>query len=98
MEDFLASCVERYLELAGPGTKMRTVSTPFLADDQNLLLVRKPLHPGPCIACPWCKRTVKYSKSHGTTAIATPARAGNSTDGDIQPSMSDVGKCITPDD
>eukprot|EP00972_Heterocapsa_arctica_P053986 7952323-Heterocapsa_arctica.AAC.1 len=41
MEDFLTSCVDRYLELAGPGTKMITVATPFLADDQNTSLVRK---------------------------------------------------------
>eukprot|EP00972_Heterocapsa_arctica_P038976 5741275-Heterocapsa_arctica.AAC.1 len=75
MEDFLTSCVERYMELAGPGTKLRLVSTPFLADDQNLSLVRKPLRPGPCIECPWCKHTFNYSKSDGTTAIAAPARA-----------------------
>eukprot|EP00972_Heterocapsa_arctica_P078959 11642410-Heterocapsa_arctica.AAC.1 len=40
MEDFLTSCVDRYLELAGPGTKMKTVAAPVLADDQNLSLVR----------------------------------------------------------
>ena len=30
MEDFLSSCVDRYLELAGNGVKLRTVATPFL--------------------------------------------------------------------
>eukprot|EP00972_Heterocapsa_arctica_P099793 14721768-Heterocapsa_arctica.AAC.1 len=63
---------------------MRTVSTPFLADDQNLSLVRKPLHPGPCVECPWCKHTFKDAKCDGSIAIATPARAGNGTYGDNQ--------------
>ena len=52
MEDFLTSCVSRYLELAGPGTKLRAVSTPFLAEDMNTSLVRKPLHEGPSIKVP----------------------------------------------
>eukprot|EP00972_Heterocapsa_arctica_P102238 15064754-Heterocapsa_arctica.AAC.1 len=34
-EDFLTSCVDRYLELAGPGTKMNIVATPFLTKDMN---------------------------------------------------------------
>eukprot|EP00972_Heterocapsa_arctica_P064768 9556095-Heterocapsa_arctica.AAC.1 len=35
MEDFLTSCVDRYLELAGPGTLMKVVATPFLTEDMN---------------------------------------------------------------
>eukprot|EP00972_Heterocapsa_arctica_P069330 10243413-Heterocapsa_arctica.AAC.1 len=51
MEDFLSSCVDRYLELAGPGTKMTIVATPFLIKHMNQSLVRKPLHPGSAITC-----------------------------------------------
>eukprot|EP00972_Heterocapsa_arctica_P047619 7023651-Heterocapsa_arctica.AAC.1 len=53
MEDFLTSCIDRYLELAGPGTKMNTVATLFLTEDMNQSLVRKPLHPGSALTCPW---------------------------------------------
>ena len=35
MEDFLKSSVELYLQLAPPGTKLRHVDTPFVAEDQN---------------------------------------------------------------
>eukprot|EP00972_Heterocapsa_arctica_P096335 14212642-Heterocapsa_arctica.AAC.1 len=49
MEDFLSSCVDRYLELASPGTKMKIVATPFLIEDMNQSPVRKPLHPGAAI-------------------------------------------------
>ena len=35
MEDFFTSCVDRYLELAGNGVKLRTVTTPFLVEDQG---------------------------------------------------------------
>ena len=35
MEDFLSSCVDRYLELAGNGVKLKTVTTPFLNEDQG---------------------------------------------------------------
>eukprot|EP00972_Heterocapsa_arctica_P013002 1909668-Heterocapsa_arctica.AAC.1 len=65
MEESLVSRVERYLELAGPGTKMKHASIPFLADDQNQSLVRKPLHPGPCVECPWCKHTFVDPKKTG---------------------------------
>eukprot|EP00972_Heterocapsa_arctica_P000567 83555-Heterocapsa_arctica.AAC.1 len=57
MEDFLNSCVDRYLELAGSGTKMKQFATHVLADDQNISSVRKPRHEGPSIECPWCKHT-----------------------------------------
>ena len=30
MEDFFKSCIERYLELAPKGTKLRNVATPFI--------------------------------------------------------------------
>ena len=33
MEDFLSSCVQKYVELAGPGTKVKPYSTPFFQDD-----------------------------------------------------------------
>ena len=57
MEDFLASCVDRYLELAGNGVKLRTVATPFLVDDQGISPQGAPSQSGPFSECPWCKHT-----------------------------------------
>ena len=57
MEDFLTSCVNRYLELAGEGVKMRNVATPFLVEDQGLSPQGSPSHPGEYSECPWCKHT-----------------------------------------
>ena len=57
MEDFLTSCVDRYLELAGDGVKLRTVATPFLVEDQGTSPQGAPSHPGPYSECPWCKHT-----------------------------------------
>eukprot|EP00972_Heterocapsa_arctica_P031994 4712909-Heterocapsa_arctica.AAC.1 len=71
MEDFLSSSVDRYLELAGPGAKMKLVATRFLTEDMNQSLVRKPLHPGPSVECPWCKRTFQAEpKSSRSVAVA----------------------------
>ena len=35
MEYFLTSCVDRYLELAGNGVKLKAASTPFINEDQG---------------------------------------------------------------
>ena len=47
MEDFLTSCVDRYLELAGDGVKLRIVTTPFLVEDQGTSPQGAPSHPDP---------------------------------------------------
>ena len=57
MEDFLSSCVDRYLELAGNGVKLKTVATPFLNEDQGISPQGAPCEPGPFCECPWCKHT-----------------------------------------
>ena len=57
MEDFLTSCVDRYLELAGNGVKLRPVATPFLVEDQGTSPQGSPCAPGPYSECPWCKHT-----------------------------------------
>ena len=57
MEDFLTSCVDRYLELAGNGVKLRTVATPFLVEDQGISPQGAPSQSGPFCECPWCKHT-----------------------------------------
>ena len=54
---FLSSCVDRYLELAGNGVKLRTVATPFLVEDQGTSPQGAPCEPGPYSECPWCKHT-----------------------------------------
>ena len=53
----MTSCVDRYLELAGDGVKLRTVSTPFLVEGQGTSPQGAPSHPGPYSECPWCKHT-----------------------------------------
>ena len=35
VEDCMHSCVERYLSLAGPKTKLKKARTPFIAEDQR---------------------------------------------------------------
>ena len=58
MEDFLSSCVDRYLEFAGNGIKLKTVATPFLNEDQGTSPQGAPCESGPFCECPWCKHTV----------------------------------------
>ena len=57
MEDFLSSCVDRYLELAGNGVKLETVATAFLVEDQGTSPQGAPCEPGPYCECPWCEHT-----------------------------------------
>eukprot|EP00972_Heterocapsa_arctica_P068611 10137948-Heterocapsa_arctica.AAC.1 len=82
MGDFLTSCVDRYLELAGPGTKMKTVATPFLIEDMNQSLVRKPLHPGPSIECPWCKHTCQAEPKNGRSVAVAACLGPNAINGE----------------
>ena len=57
MEDFLSSCVDRYLELAGNGVKLKAASTPFINEDQGTSPQGAPCESGPFCECPWCKNT-----------------------------------------
>ncbi len=56
MEEFLESCITRYIELAGPGTVVRPCPTPFLAEDQRESPAGAP-GVGPLQECPWCCHT-----------------------------------------
>ena len=61
MQEFLESCVARYLELAGPGVKLKHVRTPFLSEEPHDADGRRP-QPGPDpVECPWCKMTFSAS-------------------------------------
>ena len=53
MENFMRSCVEKYLEHA-PGLRLKHVDTPFLPEDQALSPQGAPPYGGPCLECPWC--------------------------------------------
>ena len=53
MENFMRSCVEKYLEHA-PGLRLKTVETPFLPEDQACSPQGKPCQDGPLHECPWC--------------------------------------------
>eukprot|EP00972_Heterocapsa_arctica_P012001 1759114-Heterocapsa_arctica.AAC.1 len=99
MEDFLNSCVDRHLELAGPGTKMKTVATPFLTQDMNQSLVRKPLHHGPSIECPWCKHTFQEESKTGRSVAVAVCLGPNAIigEGEDQPSPDSIDNCTVCD-
>ena len=60
MEDFLDSCVKRYVDLAteiqGAAPKLRVVGTPFLEDTPGNCPAGSPCAPegSPSVFCPWC--------------------------------------------
>ena len=55
MESFLGSCVDRYLELAPPGTKLKSVPTPFVPEDTKDGPAGRPCQAtGPVAQCPHC--------------------------------------------
>ena len=56
MEEFLDTCVQKYVELAGPGTTVKNCATPFLQEDHRRSPAGTP-GDGPCVECPWCMHT-----------------------------------------
>ena len=95
MEDFLASCVDRYLELAGNGVKLRTVATPFLVEDQGTSPQGAPNQSGPFSECPWCKHTFpanthKPAKdSNWKAAVSVSGSSADSTS-EAEPATGDI--------
>ena len=67
IEDFMQSCVHRYIELGnklGETINMRKVATPFLTEKQNESPQGRPSHPGEgAIHCPWCRHAFHHSES-----------------------------------
>ena len=57
MEEFLTSSVKLYLELAGEGTVLHPVETPFVDEDDRGNTTRQPHTTGPALQCPWCAHT-----------------------------------------
>ena len=56
MEDFLASCVAKYVELAGVDAQLKAYPTPFIREEHH----ESPAGArgkGPCVECPFCKHT-----------------------------------------
>ena len=51
---FLESCIQLYLQLALPGTKLKSSPTPFL-EEQLKLGPRAVTAEGPWHECPWCR-------------------------------------------
>eukprot|EP00972_Heterocapsa_arctica_P025788 3794501-Heterocapsa_arctica.AAC.1 len=61
----------------------------------NQYLVRKPLHPGPCIECSWCKHSFQEEPKTGRS-VAVAACLGPNTiigEGDEQPSLNSIDNC-----
>ena len=81
MEDFLKSCVERYVELAGTSARIKNVTTPFLTEDQNTSPQGAPCAKGPHVECPWCKHSFpKNSDGNVTTAKRQDGKTDMSSD------------------
>ena len=57
MEQFLRSCVDRYLEVAGD-VKLNKVVTPELHEETKNHVSRKPAKEGPSVVCNWCNNLV----------------------------------------
>jgi hypothetical protein len=57
MGSFLKKAAQKYLDLAGPNTKLRHVDTPFLPEDQAKSPQGAPASEGACVECPGCKHT-----------------------------------------
>jgi hypothetical protein len=52
MESFLEQCIERYKALSRNSRPLKTVRTPFVAQDENRSVYRNPCADGP--SCRWC--------------------------------------------
>ncbi len=57
MESFWDSCVQRYVELAGPDVRIKKVPTPFLAENSEKGPSGAPCAKGPITECTWCAHT-----------------------------------------
>jgi hypothetical protein len=55
MESFLKTSCDMYLSLAGSGTTLDKVSTPFIDEDDRENQTRQPASIGPGLVCPWCE-------------------------------------------
>eukprot|EP00972_Heterocapsa_arctica_P024779 3655055-Heterocapsa_arctica.AAC.1 len=49
---------------------MKIVATPFLSEDMNQSLARKPLHPGSAIHCPWYKHSFQAESKTNRPVVA----------------------------
>ena len=74
MEEFMRSCVQLYLDLA-PGATLRTVATPFLAEDQRDSPARGPAGTGPVAECPWCCHTFTPNPYSAVSALEKHRKA-----------------------
>ena len=54
MEDFLTSCVDKYVELAGADADLRAYPTPFIREEHSESQAGSRCE-GPCVECPFCR-------------------------------------------
>ena len=57
MEQFLRSCVDRYLEVVGD-VKLNKVATPGIHEETIDRVSRRPVKEGPSVVCNWCNNLV----------------------------------------
>ena len=75
VESYLKDSVAAYLSLLPQGTRLKSVSTPFLASSLGHD-VCSPVREGPSLQCPWCRgafpksafRPMEEHKKRGKTA------------------------------
>ena len=66
MAEFLGSCVESYVRLSGiDASSLRSVSTPYLADESGSGPARLPKQDGGFIECEYCKHTFPHPPVQG---------------------------------
>ncbi len=77
MSDFLRSCVNVYLSLAGEGTRLRKVGTPFSPEDQQHSYAGSPACGGTVVEWPWRLHT--FPPVVGKDVSALPNRKGGAS-------------------
>ena len=73
MEQFLRSCVDRYLEVAGD-VKLNKVVTPEMHEETKNQVSRKPAKEGPSVVCNWCPPTVLPQRRTSGEGTKEPVR------------------------
>ena len=82
MEEFLTSSVKLYLEIAGEGTVLQQVDTPFVDEDDRGNPTRQPNTTGQALQCPWCAHTdsdTAFKPMQSKTSIKSKTRSSGPT-------------------
>ena len=88
MSEFLGSCVESYVRLSGiDASSLRSVSTPYLADESGSGPARLPKQDGGFIECEYCKHTFPHPPVQGG---GVQERSADQVNDDVAPACVSV--------